>query len=104
VQIREISLKELFEVYELVKTVYALSYEEFEDLIYEMRETYTMIGVFEKQELLAFAGVSIVTTLKDARHLRVYDFVAKDEKTKKELHEYLLDYQKISAAKKVIYE
>jgi hypothetical protein len=103
-QIREISLKELYKAYELVKKIRDISYEEFEDLVYEMKENYIMIGVFDKEKLLSYAGLSIVTTLKDKRHIRVYDLAFLDEKSLKELKDYLEDYAKISMAKKVIYE
>ncbi len=103
-QIRKLSLKELYEAYELVKRVRDISYEEFEDLVYEMKERYTMIGLFEKEKLLAFAGVDVVTTLKDRRHLRVYELSALDERSKHELKEYLEDYARLSAAEKVLYE
>ena len=103
-QIREISLKELYEAYELVKKIRDITYDEFEDLVYEMKDSYIMIGVFDKNNLLAYAGVSIVTSLKDKRHIRVYDLAFLDEKSLKELKDYLEDYAKISMAKKVIYE
>ncbi len=103
-QIREISLKELYEAYELVKKIYDIPYELFEDRIYEMRDTYKMIGVFERDRLLAYAGVEIKTTLKDGRHIRVYEITAVDEKSLKELQEYLKDYAKIAMAEKVVYD
>ncbi len=103
-QIREISLKELYEAYELVKKIYDIPYELFEDRIYEMRDTYKMIGVFEKERLLAYAGVEIKTTLKEGRHIRVYELIAVDEKSLQELQDYLKDYAKISMAKKVVYD
>ncbi len=103
-QIREISLKELYEAYELVKKIYDIPYELFEDRIYEMRDTYKMIGVFEKERLLAYAGVEIKTTLKEGRHIRVYELTSVDEKSLQELQDYLKDYAKISMAKKVVYE
>ena len=103
-QIREISLKELYEAYELVKKIYDIPYELFEDRIYEMRDTYKMIGVFEKDLLLAYAGVEIKTTLKEGRHIRVYEITAVDEKSLKELQEYLKDYAKIAMAQKVVYD
>lgn len=103
-QIRQLTLKELYEAYDLVKHIRELSYEEFEDLVYEMKERYTMMGVFEKEHLLAFAGVDIVTTLKDGRHLRVYEITARDPQSLHEMQRYLDDYAKISAARKVVYE
>ncbi len=101
-QIREISLKELYEAYELVKKIYDIPYELFEDRIYEMREYYKMIGVFDKDHLLAYAGIEIKTTLKDGRHIRVYEITAVDEKSLKELQEYLKDYAKIAMVDKMI--
>ena len=104
VQIRTLSLKELHEAYGLVQNIRLLSYDEFEDLVYEMRDRYTMIGLFERENLLAFAGIDIVTTLKDGRHIRVYDIVAKGAQEMRHLRAYLEDYARISAAKKVVYE
>lgn len=102
-QIREITLKELYEVYdELVKKSYDITYDTFEDRIYEMREWYKMIGVFERERLLAYAGMEIKTTLKDGRHIRLYEMVALDEKSEKELKSYLEDYAKISMATKIL--
>lgn len=104
-QVRKLSLKELYEAYEVVQKHYKeLSYEEFEDLVYEMRENYIMFGVFEKEKLLAYAGVEVVTTLKHKRHIRVYELIAKEEKAKQELINYLEDFAKISMAKEVLYE
>ncbi len=103
-QIREISLKELYEAYELVKKIYDIPYETFEDRIYEMRDTYKMIGVFEKEQLLAFAGVEIKTTLKEGRHIRIYEITAVDDKSLKELKDYLEDYAKIAMAKRIVNE
>ena len=103
-QIRQLSMKELYEAYELVRCIRDISYETFEDLVYEMKEHYTMIGVFQKERLLALAGLDIVTTLQEGRHIRVYEFVAVDRKSEWELKKYLEDYAKISAAKKVVYE
>ena len=104
-QIRELSLKELYEAHELLKELYKdLDYELFEERVYEMRERYTMIGVFERGELMAFAGVDVLTTLKLGRHVRVYDFVAKEPKSERELRSYLEDYARIAAAEEVVYE
>ncbi|NPA65575.1 MAG: GNAT family N-acetyltransferase [Epsilonproteobacteria bacterium] len=103
-QIRQLSLKELYDAYEMVQHLYDISYDEFEDLIYEMKDNYTMIGIFEKETIFAYAGLSILTTLKDKRHIRVYEIYAKEQKYKQELQNYIEDYAKISAAKKVVYE
>ena len=103
-QIRELDLKELYEAYELVSILYDITYKEFEDLIYEMKDSYKMLGVFDKNTLLAYAGIKILTTLKDKRHIRVFDIVAKDDRSLSELKSYIQDYAKISMAQKVIYE
>jgi len=107
-QIREMDLKELFEVYELIKQLHTnLSYKEFEDLIYDMRYMeYKMFGLFERGELIVFAGVSIQTTLKDKRHLSIFDLVT-DEKQRfmgyaKLILEFLYDYAKTAMCEKVV--
>ena len=108
-QTREITLKELDTVYELIKELYNwLEYDEFENLIYDMREiNYKMLGVFEKGELISFAGVAILTTLKDKRHLRVFDFITKNKEQNKKydklMKEYVEDYAKIAMCLKIIY-
>jgi len=108
-QTREITLKELDTVYELIKELYNwLEYDEFENLIYDMREiNYKMLGVFEKCELISFAGVAILTTLKDKRHLRVFDFITKNKEQNKKydklMKEYVEDYAKIAMCLKIIY-
>ncbi len=109
-QIREINLKELYTVYDIVKELHNnLLYKEFEDLIYDMRYmNYQMFGVFEKDELITYAGISILTTLKDERHLRVFDFItsSKYDKNKYDaiMKDYLVDYAKVGMCKKVKYE
>lgn len=106
-QIRALDLKELYEVYEIVKEIYPLSYKEFEDLIYEMRETYKMFGIFEREKLVAFAGCVVQTTLKDNKHIYVYDFGVdkKFDKTKYTtlLKEFLEDFAKTQMCNSVIY-
>jgi len=101
-------LKELESAYAVVSQLRELSYKEFEDLIYDMRYMeYKMIGVFEKEQLITYAGVCIQTTLKDKRHLRVFDFITdKNEdvlKYDKIMIEYLNDYAKVGMCEKVIF-
>jgi len=109
-QIREITLKELDIVFENVKELHkTLSYKEFEDLIYDMRHiNYQMFGVFDKDVLITYAGVSILTTLKDARHLRVFDFITSNKYDKKKydtiMKKYLQDYAKVGMCESVKYE
>lgn len=107
-QIREMDLKELYEVYELVKQLRVnLSYKEFEDLIYDMRHMeYKMFGVLERGELVTFAGVAVQTNLYDKRHLYVFDLVS-DEKSRfmgygKLMLEFLEDYARTAMCEKLV--
>jgi hypothetical protein len=108
-QIREISLTELYNVYELIKELHPhLSYDDFENLIYDMRHMeYKMLGLFERGELYAYAGISVQTTLSYGRHLAVFDFVSTLQHTDKAyalmLLEYLDDYAKMAACQKLLF-
>ena len=68
-QIRELDLKELDTIYEVLSQLRReLSYKEFEDLIYDMRHMeYKMIGVMDGERLITYAGVSIQTNLYHRR-------------------------------------
>jgi GNAT superfamily N-acetyltransferase len=107
-QIREMSLKELEEIYEVLKQLRTdLSYDEFEDLIYDMRHMeYKMLGVLEKGKLISYAGVSVQTNLYHKRHLFVFDFVT-DEAYRtqgygKIMLEYLVDFAKVSMCENIV--
>jgi len=107
-QIRELDLKELYTAYDLVKQLrVALSYKEFEDLIYDMREMeYKMIGIFDNEKLITYAGVSVQTNLYHKRHLYVYELVT-DEKYRgkkygKMMLEYLHDYAKMGMCENIV--
>ena len=107
-QIREITLKELETVYELlVQLRKSLSYDEFEDLIYDMRHMdYVMIGLFEKEKLISYAGVAIQTNLYHKRHLYIFDLVT-DESYRsrgygKTIMDYLRDYAKMGACENIV--
>ena len=107
-QIREMTLKELYPVYELVKQLHTdLSYDEFEDLIYDMRHMeYKMFGILERGELVCYAGVAVQTNLYHKRHLYVFDLVT-DEKHRekgyaKMMLEYLHDYAKTAACENLV--
>lgn len=108
-QIRELDLKELLSAYEVVSQLRTeLSYKQFEDLIYDMRYMdYKMFGIFEGEELITYAGAVIQTTLKDKRHLRVFDFVTDKNKDvqryDKIMLEYLDDYAKVGMCEKVLF-
>jgi ribosomal protein S18 acetylase RimI-like enzyme len=107
-QIREISLKELDIVYKVIKELRVeLSYDEFEDLIYDMRHMeYTMMGVFEKGELICYAGVAVQTNLYHKRHLYIFDLVtAMNYRSRgygKMMLEYLRDYAKTAACEYLV--
>ncbi|QOY52605.1 GNAT family N-acetyltransferase [Candidatus Sulfurimonas baltica] len=107
-QIRELDLKELFTAYEVVSQLRTkLSYKEFEDLIYDMRDMeYKMIGIMDGEELITYAGVAVSTNLYHKRHLYVYDLVT-DVKYRnsgygKMMLEYLLDYAKMGMCKNIV--
>lgn len=102
------SLKELDSVYSVVVQLRKeLSYKEFEDLIYDMRHIeYKMIGLFEKDRLISYAGVNIQTNLYHKRHLYIFDLVT-DECFRGEgygamLLEYLEDYAKMGACQNIV--
>jgi len=107
-QIRELDLKELYTIYDVLKQLRTeLSYDEFEDLIYDMRHMdYKMIGIMENDKLIVYAGVAVQTNLYHKRHLYVFDFVT-DEKYRdkgygKMMLEYLVDYAKMAMCKNIV--
>ncbi len=99
-QIREISLKELDIAYELIAELRDLSYDEFEDLVYEMRHrNYKMFGLFENARLRTYAGVVVQTNLYHKQHLYVEDLITTKASRScgygKEMLTYLEDYAKM---------
>lgn len=107
-QIRELDLKELLSVYDVVSQLRTeLTYDEFEDLIYEMRSIeYKMIGVMDDEILITYAGVAIGTNLYHKRHLFVFDLVT-DKKYRgsgygKMILEYLHDYAKMGMCENIV--
>lgn len=109
-QIREISLKELDLVYMILVELYKdMSYNEFEDLIYEMQEMkYKMLGILDNDELISYAGVVIQTTFVEKRHLKVFDFITSKKhdviKYDKLMKDFLNDYAKMAMCESVKYE
>jgi len=107
-QIRELDLKELPEAYEVLSQLREdLTYDEFEDLVYDMRhKDYKMIGVFEGVELVTYAGVYIQTNLYHKRHLFIDDLVTYDTFRSKgygdAMMEYLLNYAKVAMCKNIV--
>ncbi len=107
-QIRELNLKELDVVYEVLSQLRVdLSFKEFDDLVYDMRHIdYKMIGLLERDKLITYAGVAIQTNFYHKRHLYVYDLVT-DEKQRgkgygKEMMLYLNDYAKTAMCENIV--
>jgi len=90
------SLKELESVFDVLRQLRVdLSYDEFEDLVYEMRHIeYKMIGILENDELITYAGVAISTNFYHKRHLFVFDLVTAKKHRKKGYAKMMLDYLK----------
>lgn len=107
-QIRELTLKELVMVYEVVSQLReTLSYDEFEDLIYDMRGMeYKMFGIMEHEKLVTYAGAAIQTNLYDKRHLFVFDLVTHEKYRGRGygamMLEYLHDYAKMGMCKNIV--
>ncbi len=107
-QIRELDLKELQSVYDVVSQLRTeLSYKDFEDLIYDMRHMdYKMLGIMEGDELISYAGVAIQTNLYHKRHLYIFDLVT-DEKYRAKgygnmMLDYLKDYAKMGMCENIV--
>lgn len=107
-QIRELDLRELVTVFDVLSQLRReLEYDEFEDLIYEMRSMeYKMLGVMDGERLITYAGVAIQTNLYHKRHLFVFDLVT-DEKYRergyaKMMLEYLDDYARIAMCENIV--
>ncbi len=98
-QIREMSLKELDTIYEvLVQLRVNLSFKEFDDLVYDMREmNYKMIGLFEREKLITYAGVAVQTNFYHKRHLYVFDLVTDKEYRSQNYGYEMLDYLEVYA-------
>ena len=109
-QIRELDLKELYTIYDVLSQLYTkLTYKEFEDLIYDMRYMdYKMIGIMEGYELITYAGVVIQTTFLQRRHLKVFDFITSKKydsiKYDEIMKDYLEDYAKMGMCESVVYK
>ncbi len=107
-QIRELDLKELYTVYDVLKQLrVTLSYKEFEDLIYDMRHMeYKMFGIMDGEELITYAGVAVQTNLYHKRHLYVFDLVT-DEKFRSKgygnmMLDFLNDYAKTCMCENIV--
>lgn len=107
-QIRELDLKELYTVYDVLKQLRVeLSYKEFEDLVYDMSHMeYKMIGIMDGEVLITYAGVAVQTNFYHKRHLYVFDLVT-DEKYRSQKYgvmmlEYLMDYAKVGMCENIV--
>jgi len=102
------NLKELYTAYDLVKQLrVGLDYDEFEDLIYDMRDiNYKMIGLMQKDKLISYAGIGVSTNLYHKRHLFVYELVTDEQHRGKgygrSMMEYLVDYAKIAMCENIV--
>lgn len=98
-QIREMNLKELDVVYEVLSQLrVTLSFKEFDDLVYDMREmNYKMIGLFERDKLITYAGVAVQTNFYHKRHLYIFDLVTDEEYRSKNYGYEMLDYLEVYA-------
>ncbi len=106
-QIRELDLKELHTAWEVVSQLRTkIEYDEFENLIYDMRENYTMVGIFERGKLITYAGVSINTNLYHKRHLFIHELVTDETQRSKGyakmMLEYLSDYARVGACENIV--
>lgn len=107
-QIREITLQELDIAYEVVKELRGdLSYNDYEDLVYEMRhQEYKMFGIFEKERLITYAGLSILINLYHKRHLYLFDLVTRSSHRSggygEKMMEFLYDYAKIRQCENLV--
>ena len=107
-QIRELDLKELYTVHDVLKQLRTeLTYKEFEDLIYDMRHMdYKMLGIMDGEVLITYAGVAVQTNLYHKRHLFVFDLVTderyRSKKYGKMMLDYLVDYAKVGMCENIV--
>jgi len=107
-QIREMNLKELDTIYEVLSQLHtSLSFKEFDDLVYDMRHMeYKMIGLFQRDKLITYAGVAVQTSFYYKRHLMIFDLVTDREFQRegyaKEMLEYLEVYAKTAMCENIV--
>ena len=107
-QIRELNLKELDIVWEVLSQLRVeLEYGEFENLIYDMRDKeYKMFGLFDGGELVTYSGAFIQTNLYHKRHLFVDDLVTYDSIRSRgygnAMIEYLINYAKVGGCENIV--
>lgn len=107
-QIREMSLKELDIVYEVLSQLRpTLSFKEFDDLVYDMKHMdYKMFGIMQRDKLVTFAGVAVQTNFYHKRHLYIFDLVTDEEYRSKNygkmMLEFLSDYAKTTMCENIV--
>lgn len=107
-QIRELDLKELDIVWEVLSLLRNdIDYDEFENLIYDMRsKEYKMFGLFEGEELVTYAGAYIQTNLYNKRHLFIDDLVTYESVRSRgygdAMLEYLTNYAKVAGCDNIV--
>lgn len=107
-QIREMNLKELDVIYEVLSQLRVdLTFKEFDDLVYDMRHMeYKMIGLFENNRLITYAGVTVQTNFYHKRHLFIFDLVTdikyRKQNYAKEMMDYLKIYAKTAMCEKIV--
>ncbi|MDF1882703.1 GNAT family N-acetyltransferase [Sulfurimonas sp. SAG-AH-194-C21] len=107
-QIREMNLKELDVIYEVLSQLRVdLTFKEFDDLIYDMRHMeYKMIGLFQREKLITYAGVAVQTNFYHKRHLYIYDLVTdsafRSQGFANEMMEYLEVYAKTAMCENIV--
>jgi len=107
-QIREMNLKELDVIYEVLSQLRVdLSFKEFDDLVYDMRHMeYKMIGLFDNNTLITYAGVAVQTNFYHKRHLYIFDLVTdvafRSQGFGKEMMEYLEVYAKTAMCENIV--
>ena len=107
-QIYELKLTELHDVYDVIKELHiSLEYDDFEDLIYQMsREGYKMFGLYEKGDFITYAGVEVAINLYHGHHLYIHELVTKSAFRSRgfgsEMLIYLNDYAKMLGCERLI--
>jgi hypothetical protein len=105
--LRELNLNELSEIHQLISLEIDISYDDFENFVYEMRDqNYKMFGIFEDELLLCFSSISILNSIELQRHVIIHEMITHPSyRTKcydREMFTYLFDYSKILKCKNII--
>ena len=107
-QIYELKLTELPNAYDVLKELYiSLEYEQFEDYVYAMsREGYKIFALYERGELITYAGIRVDINLYFRRHLHIFELITKPtydaEHFNAQMLIYLNDYAKMFACERLV--